>query len=200
MSHLLRNRYITGFTAVVFSILLSGCAATGAGLDPVKGLDEKQSDAIVIGKIRLIKNGDEVALGDGMFSTAPRVHMVDVRNDRSVRAKVGDNGEFAWPLQAEYYNVTGIEFLVNGQQILFPTYLTFAPSSTKDATYVGTITLDMDVDSGFYGVTAKAASMNISDECNSMCDRHLANLGLDRNDLDIGLVRPDVSLATAQNH
>lgn len=204
MTHSYGYRTLTGLVAVLFTLFLSGCATTTPGLDRVKGMNAQQGNAVVIGKVRLIKNGKEVNLANNLFAGAPRLHLTDGRSGRSLRAKVGSNGEFAWPVDAEFYNVSAIEFVVNGrrydhslQRVLFPTYLTLTASEDRQATYVGTITLEIDIDFGYQGMSARAMGMNVTNECDSVCDRQLAGLGLGRDDLAIQLLRPDLSLAAA---
>jgi len=197
MTRISVKRVAQGVGALLLTLIFAGCASTAPGLDPVKGISAQQGDAVVIGKVRLIRNGKEVPLADDMLASTPKLHLTDLRHGRTIKAEVGENGEFAWPLQAEYYNISGIEFLVNGQKVLFPTYLTFAAGNDTKATYVGTITLETDIDSGYYGLSARAMSMSIANDCDRLCGRHLYDLGLDEDDLSIGLVRPDVALATA---
>ena len=88
-------RFAQGLTALIATLFFTGCAATSPGLDRVKGMSAEQ-DAIVIGKIRLIKNGKETPLADDMFASTPRIHLTDLRHGRTVRADIGDDGEFAW--------------------------------------------------------------------------------------------------------
>lgn len=177
--------------------LLTACAATTRNIDRMAAASLPSDEAVVIGRLVVIKDGREVTYSNGPLTSNAKLQLTDARHGTTVRAEVGPGGEFAWPLHPELYRIDAIEIVARGQRLVFPTYLSFAASGDTSATYVGTITLEVDIDSGYYGIEARPESMTVQNDCQADCEAILADLGFGRNDIGIALAQPDVALATA---
>lgn len=192
-----RRSLVSLIALAIAPALLTACAATTQNVDRMAAASLPSDETVVIGRLVVIKDGQEMTYSDGPLTSNTRLQLTDARHGTTVRAEVGTGGEFAWPLHPELYRINAIEIIARGQRLVFPTYLSFAASRDMSATYVGTITLEVDIDSGYYGIEAKPESMTVHNDCRADCEAILADLGFDSGDIGIALAQPDVALATA---
>lgn len=185
---------IMAIAACAAALTASGCsnlpqtAATDSRLSPAAG------QAVVIGKFRLVKNGAEVNLGDGFLANKAVLHVEDSAGREQLSAAVGPNGEFTWALEPGSYQLSGIDFMVRGQRMNVDSRFEFDATSTAEATYVGTITLQTSFDSGYYGLNGVIDNYSIVDDCFTDCDGILARIGMPEGSAEVSLVRADEQL------
>ena len=196
MNGVIRNLIVT-ITVVLAMGALSGCATTAKSIDSDATLAKAASstDAVVFGKFRLIRNGHEANVGDGIFATTATLHLYQDGAGKAIVGKVGDDGEFAWALAPGQYRVSSIGFDNRGERAETDTDFTFTVSADHDAVYVGTITLETTFDSGYFGLNGAVDRYTISDDCMSDCSDRLARLGLSADAAAVSLLQQEGQLA-----
>ena len=168
-------------TYVAAAALISGCAMTAPSIDHADQLAQTAdvtAEKVVLGKFRLVRNGQEVALGEGIFANSAKLHMYLDGADREIVGKVGRDGEFAWALEPGDYTLSSIAFKHRGETIEPATSFAFTVSADRDASYVGTITLETTFSSGYYGTSGVIERFYITDDCATDCSKMLNNLGM----------------------
>ena len=174
---------------------LPGCG-TSTGFVSAGGesaVDSASTDTLVFGRFRLIRNGEDVKLGEGFFANHATLHL-HVPGERSpVKGKVGKNGEFAWVLDAGNYRVTGIEFMARGDRFTVSTDVAFTASDKHRAAYLGTIALETSLESGYHGMDVRAERYSVSDDCEIDCDRMLVDLGMPEGSATVALMRAETA-------
>lgn len=174
---------------------LSGCGtiaeSVSAGDKPV--VDSVNTDTLVFGRFRLIRNGEDVRLGEGFFANHATLHLHAPGEAAPIKGKVGRNGEFAWALDAGKYRVTGIEFMARGDRFTVSTAVAFTASGKHRAAYLGTISLETSLESGYHGMDVTAERYSVSDDCETDCDRMLADLGMPEGSATVALMRAETA-------
>ena len=183
---------------------LSGCSTTGRHIDSgaeLAKISSSASDTVVFGQFRLIRNGQEVRQGEGLFGSSARLTLIG-EGQREIVGKVGRNGEFAWVLPPGEYSVSSLSFGNYGDRnprarLETPTNLSFTVSADKDAAYIGTITLEATLDSGYYGVNGTFDRYTVSNDCGAVGADRRAALGLTADDVAVSLLRQEGRMAAS---
>ena len=168
-------------TYVALAALFSGCAMTAQSIDHADQLAQTPDVApekVVFGKFRLVRNGQEVRFGDSIFANSAKLHLYQDGADQEIIGKVGRDGEFAWALEPGDYTLSSIAFKHRGETIEPATNFAFTVSADRDASYVGTITLEATFSSGYYGTNGVIERFYISDDCAAECGKMLNSLGM----------------------
>lgn len=136
-----------------------------------------QSGVLVFGKFQLLKNGRKTKLSDGFLgnSATIRLYQADTHEELSIR--VGDDGEFSRELAPGDYYVMSIAFKHHGQTVEPETNFMFSVSADHEANYLGTITLEAKIGSGYYGMQGNFERFIITNDCATDCEARLASLG-----------------------
>jgi len=168
---------------------LSGCAAITetAGLDAES--ERLAAGSLVIGKFELVRNGEEVPLADGLFSNSAKLYLQEAGERKEIAVRVGDNGEFALPAMPGDYEISRVAFNFHGEQLQAPTNLEFSVADDVRASYIGTITLEVTLGSGYRGTVGSFDQFRIRNDCAIDCDRLLTRAGLSPEDAETALVR-----------
>ncbi len=184
MKFITRNLIVTILFCVAAGVGLSGCATTAQNIEPGETLDQASSattGTVVFGKFRLLRNGDEVQFGEGVFASAPTLRLHKVGSHREFTGEVGQDGEFAWVLQPGSYRVSSIGFSFRGERIEPETNFTLAVSEDHRASYAGTITLETTIDSGYHGTSGTVDRVTVRNDCETECGKRLARLGISKD-------------------
>jgi len=172
---------VNAITCVAVAALFSGCAMTAQNVDHMDDLaqaTDSGAEKVVIGKFRLVRNGQQVEFGDGIFANSAKLHLYQDGADQEIIGKVGRDGEFAWALEPGDYTLSSIAFKHRGETIEPATNFAFTVSADRDASYVGTITLEATFSSGYYGTSGVIERFYISDDCAADCGKMLNSLGM----------------------
>ena len=186
-------------TYVAAAALFSGCAVTAQSIDHADELaqaSDATTEKVVIGKFRLVRNGQEVQFGEGIFANSAKLHMYHDGADREIIGKVGRNGEFAWALEPGDYTLSSIAFKHRGETIEPATNFSFTVSANHEASYVGTITLETTLSSGYYGTNGVIERFSISDDCAADCGKMLGELGMADTLTSSSLLRWETQVAS----
>jgi len=188
---------------------LSGCATTAANIDSAAELARESGHesgresgnpaaTVVFGRFELLRNGHDVAFGDGIFASSATLNLAAAGDAQPIVGKIGRDGEFAWALEPGTYRVTSIGFRYQGRKIQPPTGFTFTVAQGYRASYVGTITLEASFDRGLLGTRAQVDRYTVSDDCAAECDDRLSRLGLEADQSTRALFSWERSLAAAE--
>ena len=181
MKGLIRNLVVT--TSVFALACLSGCATTSGN-----NVAANDSDIAVLGKFELVKNGEPVAVGEGLFANHATLLFNRQGVDETVIGKVGAEGEFTWWLAPGEYHVSAVTFSNRGERIEPAVSLNFTVHPEAKAVYIGTVTVDSSFDSGYYGTDARLDATTVRNECLAHCAARLDALGLDEGDLYVSIL------------
>ncbi len=174
MNKMIRNMTMTLAGACALAVS-SGCAtAPGAVAD----VDKAANTAVVFGKLELVRNGSPVELGNGLFANSAIMTLSEQGEGRPITARVGDNGEFSWALPAGTYRIEKIAFRVQNAIVEPETNLTFTVSPEHDASYLGTVALEANFDTGYLGVRGGVDKLTVWDNCSTDCAARLDELGV----------------------
>jgi len=185
--------------ALIAALAITGCSTTGT-----IGSSEQLADAVegseklVFGKFRLVRNGEEADIGDGLFGTTAEIHFVNGNGERGIVGKVGKHGEFAWALDPGSYRVTTIGFDNRGERVEAAAKVTFTVPADYSATYVGTITLEASFDSGYYGTNGSVDSLIVSNDCAVDCAKRLEALGLAMDAMTVSVFESGTQVQVAR--
>jgi hypothetical protein len=170
---------------------IAGCANTAQNIDSTADLAKATaaSDAVVIGKFRLVRNGQEAKLGTGVFANSATLHLYQSDGNEKYVGKVGQDGEFAWVLKPGSYRVSNIGFYNRGERVEPVTDFTFTVPAGQEAIYVGTITLETTFDSGYHGVNGTVDSYTVANEFETDCENRLEKLGLSADSVTVALMQ-----------
>jgi len=195
------RRFIAVATSGCLLAGLSGCATTAGNIESAAELAGGAGEpavTVVFGRFELLRNGHEVAFGDGIFASSATLNLAEAGSVRPIVGQIGRDGEFAWALEPGTYRVTSIGFRYQGQKIQPPTGFTFTVPEGYRASYVGTITLEASFDRGLLGTRAQVERYSISDDCAAECDDRLSRLGLDGDQSTRALFSWERSVAAAE--
>ena len=192
-------KYVSELTFVCLIIgaaafaTLPGCGTSTGSISAggEAAADSATTDTLVFGRFRLIRNGEDVRLGEGFFANHATLHLHAPGKTAPVKGKVGRNGEFAWVLDAGKYRVSGIEFMARGDRFTVSTEVAFTASDEHRAAYLGTIALETSLESGYHGMDVRAERYSVSDDCETDCDRMLADLGMPEGSATVALMRAE---------
>ena len=190
---ILKATFMSAVCALVVAGM-TGCSTTVKSLGSGEDLAAQSTEtkpAVVLGKFRLVKNGEDVPLGNGIFANNATLHLYCADSEKEVNAKVGPNGEFAWALEPGSYRISNIEFMVRGEPFAPATSFEFVADANNEATYVGTITLVTTGESGYYGLDGVIDSSSIDDDCDSDCAGMLARLDMNQDAATVSLIRAE---------
>ena len=176
------------WTAAGLSLLAAGCATGSA---PAVTETVSADEAVVMGRFRLIRNGDEVALGDGIFANKATLIMHADGEPTSFDGAVGDEGEFQWSLVPGRYHIDEVGFMVHGEHFSPSADLTFVVSEDFAAVYVGTIIVETTLDSGYYGLDGSVKAVSVENDCDSDCATLAAHAGVANDAYGVMLARVD---------
>mgnify|MGYP001590332975 CR=1 FL=1 len=165
------------FVAVVGT---SGCATAAKSVDATDAtaIAVNSGEAVVFGKFRLVRNGQEARLDDGLFSTSAKLNVMRAGESQASVHRVGEDGEFAMALEPGFYRIASISFNHRGERVEPVTNFTFHVEGGQEALYIGTMTLEATFDSGYYGVNGFVESYTVSDDCASDCAARIEKLGI----------------------
>lgn len=181
MQRSIRNLHVTTIICLIAAAGLAGCASTAKNIGSGETLDEAVSaatDTVVFGKFRLVRNGQEIRLGEGIFANSATLELQKSGSDGRIVGEVGRDGEFAWALEPGSYSMSSIGFSFRGEKVESQTSFSFAVSADHRASYVGTITLEATFDSGYHGTTGTVDRITVRNDCEAECEKRLAELGL----------------------
>ena len=181
MREMIRNLAVVSAGCLFAVAGLSGCATASKSIESGEELaraSETGADTVVFGKLRLISNGKEVELGEGIFAKSATLQLRQPGAGQEIQGKVGREGEFAWVLEPGYYSVSSIGLKYHGETVEPQTNFRFSVSADHKASYVGTITLEASFDPGYFGLRAMVDRYTVKNECAANCERRLAQLGL----------------------
>ncbi len=194
--------YIKSFITLFGLGLLAGMAGctTTASIESGEALSKRAvpGDAVVFGKLKLIRNGEEAQLGSGVFESGAKLHLVNMASGKQTIGRVGKGGEFAWALGSGNYEVVTIGFDNRGEHKQAETSFTFAVSDDHEAVYVGTIALETSFHSGYYGFNGTVDDYTVSNDCAADCAARLDRLGLSADSMDVALLQEQYQLAQRQ--
>ena len=94
--NLVTRKNLVTLLSIVGVFALSACGTTARTIDSGEELAKvsaSPSDTVVFGKFRLLRNGNEANLGDGIFANSATLHLYDQGEQREVAGKVGKGGE-----------------------------------------------------------------------------------------------------------
>jgi len=186
MRNILTNMII--IAGIVGAAGLSGCAAITetARLDAES--ERLAAGSLVVGKFELVRNGEEVPLGDGLFSNTVRMSLIGPGGDKEITVKAGDGGDFAWPLARGEYEISHVAFDFHGERLQAPTNLAFSVSDNVRASYIGSITLEVTLGSGYGGTFGSFDRFRVRNDCATDCDRLFTRAGISSEDTETALV------------
>lgn len=189
MRNVIRNLTIA-IAGVVAATSLTGCATTAESIDTAGEMAaaNEAANAVVFGKFRLVRNGEDVEFGDSIFANSAKLYLSEAGSTGEIVGAVGRDGEFAWALQPGEYQVSSIAFKFHGETIEPATNFSFTVSPEYQASYIGTITLETMFDHGYYGVSGTIDRFSVSNDCKSECATRLSRLGLDENSATTSLL------------
>lgn len=195
MQRLMHCFRVTSF-ALAGALAIAGCSATGT-IDSSEKLARTVdgNEKVIFGKFRLVRNGEEAAIGDGLFATTAELHVVNGDGKSGIVGKVGKHGEFAWALKPGTYKITTIGFDNRGEREQIGAGFAFTVSADYDAVYVGTITLEASFDSGWYGTNGAVDNFFISNDCAADCEQRLDVLGLSMDSMTVSVFESRTQLA-----
>ena len=188
-------RFFKGFSSLTIAALAVGMVSTAAA-GPTDGVADADSN-VVIGKLRLIKNGDEVRLGDGWFSNRARLKIVADSGER-FEVPVGKDGAVIWEATPGTYRVSGVEFMVRGDAVNVDWDLAFDAEPESQATYIGTVTLETSFSPNYYGLEGTVDTFSVTNDCSSDCSALLADTGHAEGEAVVALLRPTGPLMSSQ--
>ena len=198
MNNVTRKIKVISMTCVVALVGLAGCGTAVATIHSGEELARASVDATVtvgFGQFRLVRNGQEADLGDGVFASSAALQLFDSEDGCDITGKVGKDGEFAWALHPGEYSVSSVSFTNRGDRVVTPTNFTFTVSENQEAIYVGTITLEATIDSGYYGMNGTIDRFTVIDDCALDCAGRLEQLGLNADAATTSLFRQEGQLA-----
>ena len=191
-------RHLSVITMAVAVAGISGCTMPTKSIDSGDQLAAAQADGnttVVFGKFRLLRNGSEVELNDGMFANSAKLHIYTEDGELEVIGKVGKDGEFAWALEPGEYQLESIRVTNRSETTSPETNFRFAvPVGTK-AVYLGTMTLETTLNYGYYGMSGTFDSVTVDNDCSSDCAARLSRLGLASDDSVTSLLVQQRTLA-----
>ena len=174
---------------VAFSVLVGFSSSVVA--EDVANSDNasawQDSRALVFGKFRLLKNGNETKLGEGMFSNVAALRLYRPEDQEEFTGRVGENGEISMKLSPGEYYVNSITFRHQGERIEPETNFRFVVSADHKASYIGTITLETSFSNGYHGMKGSFDRFTVRNDCAESCDQRLAELGLVPQDVAVTL-------------
>ena len=170
---------------LVFLSVLAGFSSTAVASDDVRMNSDNQ--VVVFGEFRLLKNGYETKFGDGVFGNVAALRLYRVDDQEEFTIKVGKDGEFSRRLAPGDYYVMNVSFKYHGETIRPDTNFMFNVSGDSSANYLGTLTLEATFSSGYHGTKGSFDRFLVADECASVCERRLAELGLNNADVTTSL-------------
>ena len=136
------------------------------------------SRVVVFGTFRLLKNGYEAKLGDGIFSSPAALSLYRPADQEEMTVKVGKKGIFSRKLAPGEYYVASIAFKHHGETVEPDTNFVFTVPSDSAASYMGTITLETTFSSGYHGVDGEIERFVVTDDCHTDCASLLSELGM----------------------
>lgn len=166
---------------LVFLSVLASFSSTAVASDDVNMNPDDQ--VVVFGKFRLLKNGYETELGGGIFGNVAALRLYRVDDQEEIRIKVGKGGEFSQRLAPGDYYVMNVSFKYRGETIRPDTNFMFNVSGDSSVNYLGTLTLEATIGSDYNGTKGTFDRFLVADECASVCERRLAELGLNNADI-----------------
>ena len=183
MNGRIRNLVVT-LTICSFA-MLAGCTTTTSTLD-VASVDT----AAVFGSFDLVKNGEAVELGDGIFDNQVSVAISRQGTDEAFVGNVGSGGEFTWYLEPGEYHVSSFSFGNRGERFEPQVSLNFTVAGDADAVYIGAMKVYVTSFSGYHGTDARMGGPEIRNGCRWDCAARLEQLQLDKERLMISILHP----------
>lgn len=172
--------------------------ATAAAGSLIASASFAGDDALVIGKLRIVKNGSEVSLDRGLFANEASLRLVRLESQERLQRKVGRDGEIAWDVEPGDYRLEGIDFMVRGERVSAQSNFVLTVADSTAATYVGTVTLEATFEGGYSGLAGSIDRYTVADECSEDCAPILSRAGLADDSLTVALMRPNLQLLTSR--
>ena len=180
---------------ILLIVALAGCGSVAPNIESQQELAKAMANpdvVVVFGKVRWINNGEELEIGTGMFSNIVELQMYPEGSDDRTIAKVGDGGDFTWPMQPGSYFIPAVNFMDNAfsdvGNFIGYTYLTFEVPEGKGPTYIGTLIFETEYKSKFLTYESSVVSRT-ADDCESECQERLKALGLPSDSLQVSLIQ-----------
>jgi len=177
---------------------LAGCATTLDSVESAQELADARdtaADSVVFGKFRLVRNGREARLGEGLFANTATLHFYRGDEQQEIVGKVGRDGEFAWMLEPGDYRLVTIGFDNRGERAETSADFEFSVEAGQEAVYIGTLTLEASFDSGYYGLNGTVDDYIVRNDCDTDCASRLAQLGMSNVSAAVALAEPVNHLA-----
>ena len=172
MKENLRKLAVTVVACTLIPAFLVACGTTSGQL---ASFDD--GNTLVFGKLELVKNGEDVALGDGFFANHAALRFEQLGSGEEFVGKVGRGGEFAWYLGPGEYHVSVVSFGNQGERVDSDVSLNFHVAPQTEAVYVGTVVVQTRFHTGYYGTDAVVGTV-VRNECARDCAPILARHGL----------------------
>ena len=186
---------------VLAAITATGCSTTARSIgngDELAKAAPTEDQALVFGKFQMVRNGQIVKLGEGLFGNSATLHLYRNGSEQKIAGNVGTGGEFAWLLEPGDYVVSNVGFMIRGDRYEPDADFHFTVSNGSDAVYVGTLTLESTFDSGYFGLSGTVDSYKVDNHCESDCANRLARLGLVDNNPTVALLNEHDRIAGLQ--
>jgi hypothetical protein len=180
---------------LVFLSVLASLSSTAVASNDVPMSSDDQ--VVVFGKFRLLKNGYEMQFGDGIFGNVAVLRLYRADDQEEFTIRVGKGGEFSQRLAPGDYYVMNVSFKYRGETIRPETNFMFNVSGDRSANYLGTLTLEATFGSDYNGTKGSFERFVVADECASVCEHRLAELGLANADVTTSL--PEWQTQVAMN-
>lgn len=181
MTHTIRNM-MTSALVLLGAGILSGCATSGNA-----GQIADAEKSAVFGDLRLITNGVEERLGNGLFAADAGFRLTHQDTGRNLDGNIGKNGTFEAKLAPGTYRIHTIFFKHHGEIIEAETDFVFTVANNAAATYIGTISLEATLENGAHGIIGTADRFTVRNDCANVCDSRMASVGLPHGDTSVSL-------------
>ena len=175
----------------LISLLALAFGTTLAAADEVK--------PAVLGKLEVVKNGEPQRLGSSLLANRAKMTLVNTATQQQHRVRVGRDGRFSSRLAPGQYRLSGIDFMVRGEPVTAQSNFVLTVADAAPATYVGTVTLETQFRSGFYGLSGTVDRLAVADDCRADCAPMLSQLGLDEEAVTVNLLRPNLELVSLES-
>jgi hypothetical protein len=189
----MKKRYLRHlFATLLIALVLSGCASTAENIKQTGEWEKakRQADSsLVVGRIQWIENGEEKAIGSGMFSFSVRPGLLRLEDRSRHFGEVDEGGWFAWSLQPGTYVMHRINYRDpwSGNYFFVPKVAFRIPEAGK-IYYVGTLRADFKSKRDLIGGLSGMASIKVLNELDEFPASTLQSMGAERGQLEMALM------------
>lgn len=187
-------RWILALAVAGLMAVSAGCGTTAPNIESQEELAEAMSEeggVVVFGRVRWIKNGEELEIGGGILGNLVELHVYPAGSDDQIIASVGAGGQFSWVLQPGVYRIPMISFIHRMNSYLGVSFIRFTVPAEGQASYAGTLTIETSYETGWLGAKMSIDRFSVAEECEADCGAMLAQLGLPDDAAEVGLMEFD---------